>query len=67
MASLNPVNSFGSFDKGKIMRLAEYYINEFDSNKLWDLRFKLDSFIVYARGSDERFFNLRELVILLKY
>ncbi|KAK4711171.1 hypothetical protein R3W88_005684 [Solanum pinnatisectum] len=59
MASLNPVNSFGSFDKGKIMRLTEYYMNEFDSNKLRDLSFQLDSFIVYARGSDKRFFNLK--------
>ncbi|XP_015160310.1 zinc finger MYM-type protein 1-like [Solanum tuberosum] len=37
MASLNLVNSFGSFDKGKKMRLAEYYMNEFDNNKLQDL------------------------------
>ncbi|XP_015087083.1 zinc finger MYM-type protein 1-like [Solanum pennellii] len=66
MASLNPVNSFGSFDKGKIMRLAEYYMNEFDSNKLRDLSFQLDSFIVYARGSDERFFNLKGISDLAK-
>ncbi|XP_075092169.1 uncharacterized protein LOC142172452 [Nicotiana tabacum] len=32
MASLNPVNSFGNFDKNRIMRLAEYYPNEFDSS-----------------------------------
>ncbi|XP_019252813.1 PREDICTED: uncharacterized protein LOC109231621 [Nicotiana attenuata] len=50
MASLNPVNSFGSFDKKRIMRLAEYYPNEFDSSKLRDLSCQLDSFIVYARG-----------------
>ncbi|XP_015084257.1 zinc finger MYM-type protein 1-like [Solanum pennellii] len=66
MASLNPVNSFGRFDKGKIMRLAEYYMNEFDNNKLQDLSFQLDSFIVYARGSDERFFNLKGISDLAK-
>ncbi|XP_015068601.1 zinc finger MYM-type protein 1-like [Solanum pennellii] len=48
MASLNPVNSFGSFDKGKLMS------------------FQLDSFIVYARGSDERFFNLKGISDLAK-
>lgn len=48
------------------MRLAEYYMNEFDSNKLRDLSFQLDSFIVYARGSDERFFNLKGISDLAK-
>ncbi|KAH0737542.1 hypothetical protein KY290_036247 [Solanum tuberosum] len=66
VASLNPVNSFGSFDKGKIMRLTEYYMNKFDSNKLRDLSFQLDSFIVYARGYDKRFFNLKEINDLAK-
>ncbi|KAG5600313.1 hypothetical protein H5410_031683 [Solanum commersonii] len=37
MASLNPVSSFGDFDENKIMRLTEYYMNEFDSHKLQDL------------------------------
>ncbi|KAG5621258.1 hypothetical protein H5410_006476 [Solanum commersonii] len=49
MASLNSVNSFGSFDKGRIIRLAEYYMNEFYINKLRNPSFQLDSFIVYAR------------------
>ncbi|XP_049387838.1 uncharacterized protein LOC125852155 [Solanum stenotomum] len=66
MASLNPVNSFGTFDKGKIMRLAEYYMNEFDNNTLRDLSFQLDSFIVYVRGSDKRFFNLKGISDLAK-
>ncbi|XP_016579003.2 uncharacterized protein LOC107876644 [Capsicum annuum] len=34
MAYLHPAKSFGNFDKEKIMRLAEYYLNEFDSSKL---------------------------------
>ncbi|KAK4723924.1 hypothetical protein R3W88_026703 [Solanum pinnatisectum] len=34
MANLNPVNSFGSFEFGKIMRLDEYYMNEFESKSL---------------------------------
>ncbi|XP_060171535.1 uncharacterized protein LOC132602784 [Lycium barbarum] len=59
MASLNPINSFGNFDKNRIMRLVECYMNEFSSSKLRDLSCQLDSFIVYARGSDKRFFNLK--------
>jgi len=34
MTSLNPDNSFGGFEKSMIMSLAEYNMNEFDSNKL---------------------------------
>nr|XP_018629566.1 zinc finger MYM-type protein 1-like [Nicotiana tomentosiformis] len=37
MASLNPVNLFGNFYKNRIMRLVEYYSNEFDSIELRDL------------------------------
>ncbi|XP_059315404.1 uncharacterized protein LOC132066015 [Lycium ferocissimum] len=66
MASLNPVNSFGNFDKNRIMRLAECNTNEFDSNKVRDLSCQLDSFIVYARGSDRRFFNLKGISDLAK-
>ncbi|XP_060212078.1 uncharacterized protein LOC132639654 [Lycium barbarum] len=66
MASLNPVNSFGNFDKNRIMRLAECYTNEFDSSKLRDLICQLDSFIVYARGSDRRFVNLKGISDLAK-
>ncbi|XP_059311469.1 uncharacterized protein LOC132063048 [Lycium ferocissimum] len=66
MSSLNPVNSFGNFDKNRIMRLAECYMNEFDSSKLRDLSCQLDSFIVYVRGSDKRFFNLKGISDLAK-
>ncbi|XP_019257830.1 PREDICTED: uncharacterized protein LOC109236055 [Nicotiana attenuata] len=66
MASLNPLNSFGNFDKNRIMKLAEYYPNEFDSNKLRDLSFQLDSFIVYARCHDKRFFNMKGISDLSK-
>ncbi|KAG5570293.1 hypothetical protein H5410_060059 [Solanum commersonii] len=46
MTSLNPVSSFGGFDKTRIMRLTEYYMNEFDSNKLRDLSCQIDNFIL---------------------
>ncbi|KAG5604765.1 hypothetical protein H5410_026257 [Solanum commersonii] len=34
MGSLNPVNSFSNFDKGKIMTLAKCYPSEFDDGKI---------------------------------
>ncbi|XP_019240751.1 PREDICTED: uncharacterized protein LOC109220742 [Nicotiana attenuata] len=59
MASLNPIDSFANFDKDRIMKLAEYYPSEFDDNKLRDLRFQLDSFIVYAQMPHSKFINLK--------
>uniref|UniRef100_A0A1S3X944 Zinc finger MYM-type protein 1-like n=1 Tax=Nicotiana tabacum TaxID=4097 RepID=A0A1S3X944_TOBAC len=59
MASLNPVDSFANFDKDSIMKLAEYYLSEFGDNKLRELDFQLDSFIVYAQKYDSRFLNLK--------
>nr|XP_016502490.1 PREDICTED: uncharacterized protein LOC107820680 [Nicotiana tabacum]XP_016502496.1 PREDICTED: uncharacterized protein LOC107820680 [Nicotiana tabacum] len=58
MACLNPVESFANFDKDRIIKLAEYYPSEFDDNKLRDLNFQLDSFIVYARMCDSKFVKL---------
>ncbi|XP_070037298.1 uncharacterized protein [Nicotiana tomentosiformis] len=58
MASLNPIDSFDNFDKGRIMKLTEYYSSEFGDNKLRELGFQLDSFIVYAQKCDSRFLNL---------
>ncbi|XP_019230080.1 PREDICTED: uncharacterized protein LOC109211037 [Nicotiana attenuata] len=66
MASLNQVDSFANFDKDKIMKLAECYLSEFGDNKLRELGFQLDSFIVYAQKCDSRFLNLKELRILLE-
>ncbi|KAM3359379.1 zinc finger MYM-type protein 1-like [Capsicum galapagoense] len=66
MACLHPAKSFGNFDKKKIMRSAEYYPNEFDSNKLRDLSCQLDNFIAHIRGSDKRFFNRKGITDLAK-
>ncbi|XP_070015770.1 uncharacterized protein [Nicotiana sylvestris] len=59
MACLNPIDLFANYDKDRIMKLAEYYPNEFDDNKLRDLSFQLDSFIVYARMPHSKFINLK--------
>nr|XP_016457750.1 PREDICTED: uncharacterized protein LOC107781543 [Nicotiana tabacum] len=53
------VDSFANFDKNKIMKLAKYYPSEFDENKLRELGFQLDSFIVYAQKCDRKFLNLK--------
>ncbi|XP_075109133.1 uncharacterized protein LOC142180926 [Nicotiana tabacum] len=59
MACLNPVDSFANFDKDRIMKLTNYYPSEFDDNKLRDLSFQLDNFLVYARMCDNKFVNLK--------
>ncbi|XP_016549202.2 zinc finger MYM-type protein 1-like [Capsicum annuum] len=66
MACLHFAKLFGNFDKKKIMRSAEYYPNEFDSNKLRDLSCQLDNFIAHVRGSDKRFFNRKGITDLAK-
>ncbi|XP_060182838.1 uncharacterized protein LOC132612763 [Lycium barbarum] len=38
--------------------------NEFDNKKLRDLSCQLDNFIVYVRGSDKRFFNIKGITDL---
>nr|XP_009771008.1 PREDICTED: uncharacterized protein LOC104221625 [Nicotiana sylvestris] len=57
--SLNPVDSFANFDKDRIMKLTEYYPSEFGDNKLRELGFQINSFIVYAQKCDSRFLNLK--------
>ncbi|XP_075098778.1 uncharacterized protein LOC142175699 [Nicotiana tabacum] len=59
MASLNPVDSFANFDNDRIMKWAEYYPSKFGDNKLRELGFQLDSFIIYAQKSDSKFLNLK--------
>nr|XP_009606184.1 uncharacterized protein LOC104100619 [Nicotiana tomentosiformis] len=59
LASLSPVDTFANFDKNKIMKLAKYYPSEFDENKLRELGFQLDNFIVYAQKCDSKFLNLK--------
>ncbi|XP_022031269.1 uncharacterized protein LOC110932225 [Helianthus annuus] len=54
MGSLSPIDSFCSFDKQKLLRLAEFYPNEFSSIKLHHLNDQLDKYIYDVR-KDERF------------
>ncbi|XP_049386429.1 uncharacterized protein LOC125850608 [Solanum stenotomum] len=66
MGSLNPVNSFSNFDKGKIMTLAKCYSSEFDDGKIRDLSYQLDTFIIHMRSGNLKFSNLQGIRDLAK-
>ncbi|KAH0648628.1 hypothetical protein KY285_033876 [Solanum tuberosum] len=66
MGSLNPVNSFSNFDKGKIMTLAKCYPSEFDDGKIRDLSYQLDTFIIHMRSGNSKFSNLQGIHDLAK-
>ncbi|KAK4711063.1 hypothetical protein R3W88_005576 [Solanum pinnatisectum] len=66
MGSLNPVNSFSNFDKGKIMTLAKCYPSEFDDGKIQDLSYQLDTFIIHMRSGNPKFSNLQGIRDLAK-
>ncbi|XP_047249859.1 uncharacterized protein LOC107858284 [Capsicum annuum] len=66
MDSLNSVNNFSNFGKGRIMTLAKCYPNEFDDEKLRDLSYQLDTFIIHMRGGNFKFSNLQEIRNLTK-
>ncbi|KAI8525208.1 hypothetical protein RHMOL_Rhmol13G0211600 [Rhododendron molle] len=53
VACLNPCNSFSSFDKKKLIRLAELYPNEFSRVELMVLPDQLDTYIFDMRTSNE--------------
>ena len=53
MASLSPRNSFSSFKKEKIIRLATLYPFDFSRNELIALDFQLDMFIVICEWTTD--------------
>ncbi|XP_074277211.1 uncharacterized protein LOC141600853 [Silene latifolia] len=60
MSSFNPINSFAAFDKKKLLRLAEFYPDNFSSTDRKRLGFQLDHFIDDMR-SDARFASLQDI------
>ncbi|XP_039070163.1 zinc finger MYM-type protein 1-like [Hibiscus syriacus] len=60
MASLSPLDKFSSFDKQKILRLAELYLDEFTSVDRIALDDQLDNCIVDMRR-DDRFWLLKDM------
>jgi hypothetical protein len=63
MAAFSPINSFAAFDKDKLVKLAEFYRNDFS---LLELRHLPSSLTLYINDmlADERFKNVRILAKL---
>lgn len=60
MSALNSLNSFASYDRDKVLSLANFYPNDFSSTDLMRLSFQLDNFIDDMR-SDDKFKGLKNL------
>uniref|UniRef100_A0A7N0V9M2 HAT C-terminal dimerisation domain-containing protein n=1 Tax=Kalanchoe fedtschenkoi TaxID=63787 RepID=A0A7N0V9M2_KALFE len=60
MACLNPTNSFAAFDQKKILRLAEFYPQDFTKVDLLELEFQLEMYIDDVRN-DARFQQVKDL------
>ncbi|XP_022857483.1 uncharacterized protein LOC111378501 [Olea europaea var. sylvestris] len=57
---LSPRDSFAAFDKDKLLRLAQFYPLDFNSEELLLLRSQLDKFLLLVR-MDKAFFNLNSI------
>ena len=53
VACLNPSNSFAAFNKEKLLRLAEFYPNDFSTTEIMALDDQLDTFIHDMRSKSE--------------
>ena len=65
MASFSPKNSFAAFNIESLLKLAEFYPNDFDSSKLMDLGHELRIYIDNVRA-DDRFVDLDGIANLSK-
>ncbi|CAN6556767.1 unnamed protein product [Malus baccata var. baccata] len=65
MACLSPVNNFASFDKAKIVHLAQLYPQDFDRMNLMNLSIQLDNYIHDMKMHGE-FSSLRGISDLVK-
>ncbi|XP_022893720.1 uncharacterized protein LOC111408150 [Olea europaea var. sylvestris] len=60
ISCLNPRDSFAAFDKDKLLRFAQFYPLDFNSEELLLLKSQLDKFLLLVR-MDEAFFNLNSI------
>ena len=60
MSCFSPINSFASFDKKKLLRLAKLYPADFSFTNMIRLRFQLNHFIDDMR-KDARFETVKDL------
>ena len=65
MASFNPKDSFAAFHLNSLVKLAEFYPDDFNSTQLMDLGHELRIFIDNVRA-DQRFANLDGIADLAK-
>ena len=65
MACLSPAKSFSSFDKKKLLQLAEFYPNEFSTADLLHLSDQLEMYIQDVK-KDKRFKGLKDIKELSK-
>nr|XP_020180997.1 uncharacterized protein LOC109766638 [Aegilops tauschii subsp. strangulata] len=65
MASFNPKDSFAAFNLDNLVKLADFYPDDFDSRKMDDLGPELRTYIDNMRA-DERFANLDGIADLAK-
>jgi hypothetical protein len=65
MASFSPKNLFAAFNIESLLKLAEFYPNDFDSSKLMDLGHELRIYIDNVQA-DERFADLEGIADLAK-
>ena len=63
MSSFNPKDSFASFDKEDLIKLAKFYPKDFSITDLRRLSFQLANFIIDVRN-DDRFRNLKNIIEL---
>ena len=53
MVCLDPVNSFSTYDKTKLLRFIEFYPNEFSAVKLIVLEHQLDNYILDVLSNNQ--------------
>ena len=53
VSCLSPSDFFATFDKQKLIRLAQFYPKDFSSSKLMILSDQLDNYIFYVRSNIE--------------
>ena len=63
ISSFNPKDSFASFDKEDLIKLAKFYPKDFSITDLRRLSFQLANFIIDVRN-DDRFRNLKNIIEL---
>ncbi|XP_022897652.1 uncharacterized protein LOC111411345 [Olea europaea var. sylvestris] len=61
----HPRDSFAAFDKNKLLRLAQFYLLDFNSEELLLFRPQLDKFLLFVR-MDEVFFNLNSISCIVQ-